>query len=154
MNAIALDPIAPQGEIPLEYRGTGENNDVFGQQSIGKDGFIELLIAQLQNQDPLNPSSNEEFASQLAQFSSLEQMQNLNESFERIASFSNIGNASNLIGKEVDYFGDGNLDELTGVVDKVVIKDSAVHVEIDGKLISSDKILTVSEAPAPAAVTP
>lgn len=150
MNAISLDPITPEGEIPIEYRGTGENEDVFGQQSIGKDGFIQLLIAQLQNQDPLNPSSNEEFAAQLAQFSSLEQMQNLNQSFERMASFSNLGNASTLIGKEVSYLGEGNLETLTGMVDKVVIKDSAVHVEIGGELIPSEKIQTVAQAPAPA----
>ena len=150
MNAIDLDPITPEGEIPLQYRGTGENNDVFGQQNIGKDGFLKLLITQLDNQDPLNPTSNEDFAAQLAQFSSLEQMQNLNQSFDRMASFSNLGNASTLIGKEVDYLGDGNLDTLTGIVDKVVIKDSQVHVEIGGTLIPSDKIQTVAQAPAPA----
>ena len=153
MNAIDLDPIAPQGEIPLEYRGTGENGDVFGQQNIGKDGFIKLLIAQMENQDPLNPTSNEDFAAQLAQFSGLEQMQNLNQSFEKMASFSNIGNASVLIGKEVSYLGPGNLGDLTGKVDKVVVKDSSVHVEIGGELIPADKIISVSPVAA-AAVSP
>ena len=44
---------------------------------LGKDAFLELLVTQLQNQDPLNPMDDKEFIAQLAQFSSLEQMSNV-----------------------------------------------------------------------------
>jgi flagellar basal-body rod modification protein FlgD len=50
--------------------------------AMGKDQFLKLLIAQMQNQDPLNPMDGMQFASQLAQFSSVEQLQELNASFE------------------------------------------------------------------------
>lgn len=49
---------------------------------LDKDAFLRLLITQLQNQDPLNPMEDREFIAQMAQFSSLEQMQNLNKTFE------------------------------------------------------------------------
>jgi flagellar basal-body rod modification protein FlgD len=77
-----------------------------------KDDFLKLLVAQLQNQDPLNPASNQEFASQLAQFSSLEQLMEMNNSLGDnlemngfIASSVNNSIASTFIGKEVHAVG-------------------------------------------------
>ena len=55
---------------------TGANNE------LGKDAFLQILVAQLANQDPLSPTSDTEFIAQMAQFSSLEQMQNMNASMQ------------------------------------------------------------------------
>ncbi len=55
-----------------------------GSTTMGQETFLKLLVAQLQNQDPTAPMSNEEFVAQLAQFSSLEQLQTLNASMESI----------------------------------------------------------------------
>ena len=86
--------------------------------NIDKEGFLNLLVAQLQNQDPLEPLSNEEYVSQLTSFSSLEQLQNIGGQLEGLESLSDISdllslglalqqtnvNASavGLIGKEVE----------------------------------------------------
>jgi len=76
--------------------------------SLGKDDFLKLLIAELQNQDPLNPADNTEFVAQLAQFSSLEQLSTLNTNLEEsltnsqtIAESINNSVIVNLIGKGV-----------------------------------------------------
>lgn len=55
-----------------------------GSDVIDKDEFMQLLISQLQNQDPLNPLDNSEFTSQMAQFASLEQLQNINSNLESL----------------------------------------------------------------------
>lgn len=73
-------------------------------ETLGQEDFLTLLVAQLQNQDPLNPSDPTEFTSQLAQFSELEQLFNLNDTMENLASAQNDAeklNALSLIGKQV-----------------------------------------------------
>jgi len=88
--------------------------------TIGKDAFMKMLIAQLQNQDPLNPMDGTQFASQLAQFSSLEQMQNLNTTMSSIptylGAFSN-AQVANLIGNEATA--KGNVLQVTGSSTKI-----------------------------------
>lgn len=64
------------GDLPRGNTGIAVNND------LDKDAFLRLLTTQLANQDPLNPIEDREFIAQLAQFSSLEQMQNLNKNME------------------------------------------------------------------------
>jgi flagellar basal-body rod modification protein FlgD len=56
-------------------------------KDIGKDAFLNLLVTQLQHQDPTQPMADGEFLAQLAQFSSLEQLQQMNQSLTQIASF-------------------------------------------------------------------
>ena len=57
-----------------------------GNSQLGKDEFLKILMAQLQNQDPTNPMKDNEFIAQMAQFSSLEQMTNMTQAFEKFAS--------------------------------------------------------------------
>jgi flagellar basal-body rod modification protein FlgD len=71
---------------------------------LGKDDFLNLLITQLQNQDPLNPTDSTEFTAQLAQFSSLEQLNNVNTNLEQLQNFqasANNSQAVSLLGKEI-----------------------------------------------------
>ena len=76
---------------------------------LGKDQFLKLFLAQLNHQDPLNPMDSSEFSSQLAQFSSLEQLFNVNDNLELMkAAQDDTGRyqALDLIGKEVEASGD------------------------------------------------
>jgi flagellar basal-body rod modification protein FlgD len=73
-------------------------------KSLGKDDFLKMLVAQLKNQDPLNPMDGTEFAAQLAQFSSLEQLTNMNTQLQNLGLYQTTMNntqAVNLLGKEV-----------------------------------------------------
>ena len=77
---------------------------------LGKDDFLTLLITQMQHQDPLNPTDSVEYTAQLAQFSSLEQLSNVNKNLEYLQLFqASINNAQavSFIGKEVTALGDG-----------------------------------------------
>lgn len=76
--------------------------------SLGKEAFMKLLIAQLQNQDPLKPMEDKEFTAQLAQFSSLEEMKNISKSVDGLVASqtsSSKTNAVGFIGKDVTALG-------------------------------------------------
>lgn len=78
-------------------------------QSLGKDDFLKLLITQLSNQDPTSPMEDTEFIAQMAQFSSLEQMSNMNSNFEKMSSMLTSNQAINTIGRTVTIdAGDGS----------------------------------------------
>jgi len=70
---------------------------------LGKNEFMQLLVAQLKAQDPLNPMDSSEFISQLAQFSSLEQLQNINDKLDDLTE--KLSGAANLIDHEVEAMG-------------------------------------------------
>ena len=82
-----------------------EGASLTGGASLGKNDFLKLLVAQLEHQDPLSPQEGQEFAAQLAQFSSLEQLTNVNDNLKAGQAFDiAMSNSSmiNLIGKTVD----------------------------------------------------
>lgn len=75
---------------------------------LGKNDFLDMMIAQLQNQDPLNPMDGTEFTAQLAQFSSLEQLSNVNDNMESLLLYNNVlcnYESVSLIGKEITATG-------------------------------------------------
>ena len=96
--------------VENEVNNFNKMNAVNGRKvnnQLGKDDFLKLLITQLSNQNPTNPMENTEFIAQMAQFSSLEQMTNMNESFGRMAAMINSSQAATTIGKTVEiYAGD------------------------------------------------
>ena len=87
---------------------TAASIEPIGNQALGKDDFLKLLIAQLAAQDPMDPMSSSDFSAQLAQFSGLEQMTNVNKNLEKIYQLemdSQHTSAINLIGKTVSSSG-------------------------------------------------
>ncbi len=84
------------------FNKTNTVNGRTASQQLGKDDFLKLLITQLTNQDPTSPMEDTQFISQMAQFSSLEQMTNMNESFNKMASIINSSQAASTLGKTVE----------------------------------------------------
>lgn len=114
-----------------------------------KQAFLALLVKQLSNQDPLDPMGNEEFVSQLAQFGSLEQAINLNDSFEQFLSFQQLTQASTLIGKKVIAFvmTDQGVVPTSGVVEQVMLLNGVSYVKLStGDEIPLTSIVSVEQA--------
>ena len=109
-------------------------------QQLGKDDFLKLLITQLSNQDPTNPMEDTQFIAQMAQFSSLEQMTNMNESFSKMASMINSSQAAATIGRSVDI----DIGDTTarGVVEATTM-GSQPQVMVNGMYYDLDKIKAV-----------
>ncbi len=113
-----------------------QKKETKGTSALGKDAFLQLLCTQMQYQDPLNPSSDTEFISQLASFSSLEQMQNLNSSFAQTQAFT-------MIGQEVQVKADNKDGFIQGTVDYVTVSGGKAYYSIDGTLYESDKLMSI-----------
>ena len=94
-------------QTQTEFNQAVTNNST-GNDELGKEQFLQLLVTQLQNQDPLNPMEDQEFIAQMAQFSSLEQLMNLNTSMQGLTDATNnqqMFSATNYIGKYVTAVG-------------------------------------------------
>ena len=134
---------ADQAQTKMQVDAFNKKNTVNGRtatQSLGKDDFLKLLITQLSNQDPTSPMDNTEFISQMAQFSSLEQMTNMNSGFDKLNTMLTSNNAVNTIGKTVDLtIGD---TKTTGVVDAVTYGNNP-QVKVNGMYYDMNQISAV-----------
>lgn len=110
--------------------------------SLDKDAFLQLLVTQMQYQDPLEPTDNTEYISQLATFSSLEEMQNMSQSMD-------MQRASGLVGQYV-YLettdSTGNTKMVEGTVDYVSYSGNKTYLAIDGVLYNLDDLKTVADS--------
>lgn len=109
---------------------------------LGKDDFIKILITQLTHQDPTSPMEDKEFISQMAQFSSLEQMTNMAQDFSRLANILGSGEAINSLGKSVEIL-DGE-QVVQGKVSSVSRGDYA-QVMVNGNSYDWDNVSRVFE---------
>lgn len=135
---MATNPVG--GATSTDQSGSTTTTAV-AQSALGKDEFLKLLMAQLQNQDPMSPMDNTEFIAQMAQFSSVEQLTNLanamttlNSNQQRAAAVSE---ATSLIGHTVTVTpaasGSEEATPVTGVVTSVKLADGWPQIVIDGK---------------------
>ncbi len=85
--------------------------------------YMKLLVTQLQNQNPLEPMDNNEMASQLAQFSQLQQLESMNSNFADVLTATDRNYANSLIGKEISFATEnetGSRDITNGIVEEVI----------------------------------
>jgi len=124
---------------------TGSSTDTPGTSSsqaaptLDYNDFLQLMIAQLQNQDPLNPTDSSEFMSQIAEFSNVEQGINANSKLDQLLVNSNISQASTMIGLQIT-----GTDGTTGIVQSVRIDSSgSTAVLTNGQEVPIDAGVTI-----------
>ena len=115
------------------------------ENPLGKDEFLKLLVTQLQNQDPLDPSDNVEMIAQLAQFSSLEQMSNVNTQLEELRRESMI--SQYLLSADTPLLATltGGLNEegASGIVDRIFWEGDALKLQVGGETFSANDIISL-----------
>ena len=108
------------------------------QKGYDKDTFLQILVAQMKYQNPLQPESNTEYISQYAIFSQIEQLSNIQNTL-------NLMRAENIIGKFVNIKEtiNGQINEISGKVDKITYKENTVYVNVNGKDYLFDNITEI-----------
>ncbi|MFG6340481.1 MAG: flagellar hook capping protein [Lachnospiraceae bacterium] len=109
--------------------------------TLDKDAFLQLLVAQMKYQDPLEPTSNTEYISQYATFSELEQMQNMSASMDLFRASSLVGETVLLKVKDSQ----GRETTVQGNVDYVVYEKNKAYLSVNGDLYSMDDLDTVAD---------
>ncbi len=99
-----------------------------------KDQFLQLLVAQLRNQDPMRPMEDRDFIAQLAQFAVLEQLENLGQEFKQAQTTQQLAAAGGLIGRTVEAEADGQV--VSGRVSAVLVDSAgAVSLKVGDKTV-------------------
>lgn len=115
-----------------------------GNSDLGQDAFLQLLMAQMKNQDPLNPTDSSQFMSQQAQFTQISELQKLNKA---VSSNNSIMQASSLIGKEVSLADPNSSDKtITGIVTEAVCDSKGANVVVDGTKYPLDLVFSIKNA--------
>lgn len=136
-----IAPVENGKIVETESQNSLKNTSSTSTSGMDKESFLQLLVAQMKYQDPLEPTSNTEYISQYAQFSQVEQMQNM-------AATSELSRASSLVGKQVyvkTTMTTGETKYIQGKVDYVVFENGKPYLSINEALYSLDDLDTVAD---------
>lgn len=115
-----------------------------------KDQFMQLLVTQLQNQDPLDPIKQYDFLSQLAQFSTLEGIEKLNDQVEQQAGLQaellqlqQLSQAAQLVGSRITYQTTETADPIEGVVESVSTRNGRLQLNVGDDAVGLDQVVQI-----------
>lgn len=136
---MAVSAVVKDGEIQQTAAESSAKKATKSNSGMDKDAFLQLLVAQMKYQDPLEPTSNTEYISQYATFSQVEQMQNMASSME-------LSRASSMVGKLVEVTStdsNGESKTIQGTVEYVTYENNKAYVSIDGTKYSAEDVTAV-----------
>ena len=120
-------------------------NTNIAKSTLGYDEFLKLLTAEMQYQDPLEPTSNSDYVAQMATFSQLEATLSMKESLTASSDNTIKSMANQLVGQEVVVEDDeSKTGYADGIVDYVMYEDGEIYISVNDKLYSIDKLDTIS----------
>ena len=114
--------------------------------AVGRDQFLKLMVAQMKAQDPLEPMNNQEFTSQLAQFSTLEGIEKLNTSFGDMLALQQLTQGAGLIGKAVTYSPANSSAIQTGTVQGFSLDAGQLQLQVNGQAVPIGQIKGMTSA--------
>jgi flagellar basal-body rod modification protein FlgD len=109
------------------------------------DDFLKLMIAELQNQDPLNPLDNAQFLSQIATIREIGATAALSKTLEAVLLGQNVSSAASLMGKQVSAVADSG-NSVTGIVERVTIAGNDVKVVVHGEPVRLSNVREILSA--------
>ncbi len=137
---MSLIAAVENGQVVTSTSQTSLSGTTSASSDMDKDSFLQLLVAQMKYQDPLEPTSNTEYIAQYAQFTQVEEMQNMSSSMDLMR-------ASGLVGKEVymkvTSASTGDTTYVTGKVDYVVYEGGKAYLSINESLYALDDLDTI-----------
>ncbi len=113
---------------------TGDTKSA-GSQGLGQDAFMKILIAQLRNQNPLEPMKDAEFIAQMAQFTSLEQLTSLNRTmtaYTEAMGGKSMADFAEMIGKEISWKNEDTDATESGIVQSIIHEDGKFYAQLAG----------------------
>lgn len=136
---MAIKATIVDGKIYANYTPDNTSEETKGTSAMGKDQFLQILVAEMQYQDPLEPTSNTEWVSQMATFSQIEELQNMGETIQK-------GQAQDLVGKIVIMAttdSSGETKYISGEVQTLEIREDGTYLSIDGYLYNIEDLYSV-----------
>jgi flagellar basal-body rod modification protein FlgD len=121
--------------------------------ALGENDFLKLLVAQLQYQDPMNPSDNNQFMQEQAQFATVEGINNLQKTMTSMQSSQELAQSVALIGKQVAYIDADGTSLSSGVVSSVTSSNGSLTVSVGGVDVDPSSIVQVADVAADTAGT-
>ncbi|TAK31916.1 MAG: flagellar hook capping protein [Chloroflexota bacterium] len=115
----------------------------FKAKQPGQSEFMQLLAAELRNQDPMQPTSDKEFIAQLAQFNVLDQLQQLNATMDAMAGLSLLSQGAALVGKWVEISPNSSAGITEGQVTEVSFKGTGLRLKVGGKTVTLGDIVGI-----------
>lgn len=135
---MAISAQIVDGKVVANY--TADRKETTGSGSLNKDSFLQILVAEMQYQDPLEPSSNTEWVSQMASFSQIEELQGMSDTISEQS-------AANLVGKRVIIAASenatGETNYVSGTVECIERQTDGVYLSVNGYLYNLDDLYAV-----------
>jgi flagellar basal-body rod modification protein FlgD len=120
------------------------NNSISSLSNITANQFLQLIVAQLQNQDPLNPVTPSSFMNGLASLDTVASINSLNASFASVLQLEQLTDGSNLIGKTVTYTPSSGGPAATGTVSGLSVQNGQFVLQVGNAQVGLSQITSVS----------